>query len=57
MTNSEKDMPTGGSGDGGTTGTPSPDTKEEPAGHDQDSNMVVSGGGVADKGDEDSAIG
>jgi hypothetical protein len=57
MTNSDEDMPTQGSGDGGTTGTPSQDTKEEPPSHDQDSNMVVSGGGVADKGDEDSATG
>lgn len=56
MTNPDEDLPTRGSGDGGATGTPSQDTKEEPPSHDQDTSMVVSGGGVADTGDEDSAM-
>ena len=46
----------GGSGDGGTLGTPSSDTVEEPPGVGDDA-MVVSGGGVADTGGEDSATG
>jgi hypothetical protein len=45
----------GGSGDGGTLGTPTADTKEEPPGSDGDT-TVVSGGGVADAGGEDSAM-
>ena len=46
----------GGSGDGGTLGTPTTLTKEEPPSSDGDS-MVVSGGEVADTGGEDSATG
>ena len=45
----------GGSGDGGTLGTPTSDTKEAPPSADQDTNMVVSGGGVADTESEDGA--
>ena len=41
-----------GSGDGGTLGTPSTDTVEEPAGGTQ-TGMVVSGGGVADPSADD----
>jgi hypothetical protein len=43
----------GGSGDGGPTGTASSDLAEAPPGQDQDSNMVVSGGGVADPSADD----
>ena len=41
-----------GSGDGGTLGTPSSDTVEDPAGGTQ-TGMVVSGGGVADPSADD----
>jgi hypothetical protein len=41
-----------GSGDGGTLGTPSTDVVEDPAGGTQEG-MVVSGGGVADPGEDD----
>ena len=41
-----------GSGDGGTLGTPSSDTAEDPAGGTQEG-MVVSGGGLADPSDDD----
>lgn len=53
---SPDETPTRGTGDGGTLGTPSGDTKEEPPSNDQDQGTVVSGGGVADKGGEDSAM-
>ena len=43
----------GGSGRGGTTGTASSDLAEAPPGQDQDSNMVVSGGGIADPSADD----
>jgi hypothetical protein len=43
----------GGSGDGGPTGTASADLAESPPGSDQDSTMVVSGGGVADPSADD----
>lgn len=56
MTTPDEDSTGGGSGEGGTLGTPSLDTKEEPPGSDEDG-MVVSGGGVADTGGEDSAAG
>ena len=56
MTPPDEDSTGGGSGDGGTLGTPTTDTKGEPSGDSQDSNMVVSGGEVADKGGEDSAM-
>jgi hypothetical protein len=56
MTSPDEDSTGGGSGDGGALGTPSWDTKEEPPGTEQDSTMVVSGGDVADKGSEDSAM-
>ncbi|MDQ3155493.1 MAG: hypothetical protein M3Q98_02030 [Actinomycetota bacterium] len=36
----------GGSGDGGTLGTPSKDADEAPSSYDQDANEVVSGGGL-----------
>lgn len=49
-----KDDPSTGSGDGGTLGTPTTDSKETPPG-DDDNTMVVSGGGVANTGDEGSA--
>ncbi len=49
---STDDVPTGGSGRGGTTGTPSSDSVEEPAGGTQEG-MVVSGGGVADPSEDD----
>lgn len=42
-----------GSGDGGTLGTPTSDTKMAPPG--EDDKMVVSGGGVADAAEEDGA--
>ncbi len=54
MTTSDE-TPTGGTGKGGTTGTPTQDTKEAPPSADQDTNMVVSGGGVADTEEEDGA--
>ena len=56
MTTPDSDSTGGGTGDGGPLGTPSGDTKEEPSSEGEDSNMVVSGGGVADKGGEDSAM-
>ena len=56
MTPPDPDSTGGGTGDGGTLGTPTSDTKEEPPAADEDSNAVVSGGGVADKGGEDSAM-
>ena len=56
MTPPDPDSTGGGSGDGGALGTPTADTKEEPPGAGEDSNMVVSGGEVADKGGEDSAM-
>jgi len=37
----------GGSGRGGTLGTPSSDSTEAPPSQDSDENVVVSGGGVA----------
>jgi hypothetical protein len=47
----------GGSGDGGTTGTPTTGNNiMEPPSSDGDT-MVVSGGGLADTGGEDSAAG
>ena len=52
----EGGLAAGGSGDGGTLGTPTLDTVEEPPGSDGDG-MVVSGGGLADAGREDSATG
>jgi hypothetical protein len=52
MSGPEQDAPTGGSGDGGTTGTPSNDLVEEPAGGTQEG-MVVSGGGLADPSEDD----
>ena len=42
----------GGSGDGGTLGTPSQDLAEDPAGGTQEG-MVVSGGGLADPSADD----
>ena len=48
MTSPDSDSIGGGNGDGGALGTPSQDTKEAPPSQDQDTNMVVSGGGVAD---------
>ena len=44
--------PSTGSGDGGTLGTPSLPPKEDVPGND-DSDMVVSGGGVADTSEDD----
>lgn len=44
----------GGSGDGGTLGTPSQDPAEDPAGGTQGA-MVVSGGGVADPSEDDAS--
>lgn len=44
----------GGSGDGGTLGTPSTDTSEDPAGGAQ-TGMVVSGGGLADPSEDDAS--
>lgn len=55
MTNPDE-TPTHGTGDGGALGTPTSDTKEAPPSSDQDQGMVVSGGDVADKGGEDSAV-
>ncbi len=52
MSRTSDSTPTGGSGDGGTLGTPSTDTVEEPAGGTQEG-MVVSGGGVADPSEDD----
>jgi hypothetical protein len=52
-TEDEGGLASGGSGDGGTLGTPTSDTKETPPGHDQDSTMVVSGGGLADTSADD----
>ena len=48
MTPPDPDSTGGGSGDGGTLGTPTQDTKEAPPGHDQEQTAVVSGGGLAD---------
>jgi len=48
---STEDAPSG-TGRGGTTGTPSTDSVEEPAGGTQEG-MVVSGGGVADPSEDD----
>ena len=45
----------GGTGDGGPLGTASTDLAESPPGADQESNMVVSGGGVADPTDDDAS--
>jgi hypothetical protein len=56
MTTPDEDSTGGGSGDGGTLGTPTTDTKGEPSSGGEDSNMVVSGGEVAEKGGEDSAM-
>ena len=51
----DKDSDAGaGSGDGGTLGTPSLAPVEDVPGND-DANMVVSGGGVADTSEEDAA--
>lgn len=47
----------GGSGDGGPTGTASSDLAESPPGADQDSTMVVSGGGTADPSADDGGPG
>ena len=47
-----KDDPSTGSGDGGTLGTPSTDAVEDVPSNDDD-NMVVSGGGVADASEDD----
>ena len=47
----DKDSTTG-SGDGGTLGTPTTDTVEDVPSNDDD-NMVVSGGGVADASEDD----
>ena len=44
-------MPDGGSGRGGSMGTPSTDAHLAPPSTDQDENAVVSGGGLV--GDED----
>jgi hypothetical protein len=50
-------LPGAGSGDGGTLGTPSTENNiMDPPGNDED-DMVVSGGGLADTGREDSAAG
>ena len=43
-----------GSGDGGTLGTPTTDSVEDVPGND-DANMVVSGGGVADASEDDAS--
>lgn len=52
---SKDDDDPSGSGDGGTLGTPTSDTKETPTSSDEDENMVVSGGGVARPSDESPA--
>ena len=44
----------GGSGDGGSLGTPGSDTAEAPPSSDQDEGMVVSGGGVARPSEDES---
>ncbi|MGI8700601.1 MAG: hypothetical protein ACR2JU_05230 [Nocardioidaceae bacterium] len=45
--------PDTGSGDGGTMGTPSKTGEAAPPSQDQESNAVVSGGGVVGEGDDD----
>lgn len=45
--------PTGGSGRGGTLGTPSHDLDEAPPSTDQEANAVVSGGGLVGPEDGD----
>lgn len=51
----DKDSDEGaGSGDGGTLGTPTTDLVEDVPSND-DSNMVVSGGGVADASEDDAS--
>ncbi len=52
MTTPDGDSTGGGSGDGGTTGTPGSDLAEDPAGGTQEG-MVVSGGGMADPSADD----
>jgi len=50
-----KDSDSGaGSGDGGTLGTPGTDSVEDVPSND-DANMVVSGGGVADTSEDDAS--
>ena len=46
--------PGGGSGRGGTLGTPSQLLDESPPGADQEGNWVVSGGGLVGPDDDDS---
>ena len=48
--------PGAGTGDGGPTGTPSRDWEEEPPSHDQDTNSVVSGGGLVGPDDGDDGV-
>jgi len=43
----------GGSGRGGTMGTPSTDLDEAPPGTDQEANSVVSGGGLTGSEDDE----
>lgn len=50
--NDDEDQP-GGSGDGGTFGTPTGYPKAEPPSVDQETNEVVSGGGVANPSADD----
>ena len=51
----DKDSDAGaGSGDGGTLGTPGTDSVEDVPSND-DANMVVSGGGVADTSEDDAS--
>lgn len=50
------DDPSTGSGDGGTLGTPSTDTEgKADVPSNDDANMVVSGGGVANTDEDDAA--
>lgn len=48
----EGGLASGGSGDGGTLGTPDQDLAEGPAGGTQEG-MVVSGGGLADPSEDE----
>jgi len=50
----DNDDPSTGSGQGGTLGTPSTDGVEDVPSND-DSAMVVSGGGVADASEDDAS--
>ena len=50
----KKDDPSTGSGGGGTLGTPSNDNVADVPSND-DGNMVVSGGGVADATEDDAS--